>query len=135
MIIDRKILEELLAAAKESPRLRMVMDLRDSEKDQSQRMLNAMLPGTEVPIHRHETTSEMVAILYGRLTEVYYDENGQVTEKITLDANGECRAMSIPQGQWHTVEVTEPCVIIEAKDGPYKPRTAGEVMTYGQVKN
>ena len=85
MIIDRKILEELLAAAKESPRLRMVLDLRDSEKDQSQRMLNAMLPGTEVPIHRHETTSEMVAILYGRLTEVYYDENGQITEKITLD--------------------------------------------------
>lgn len=134
MVIDKKILDDLLAAAKESPRLRMVLDLRDSEKDMSQRMLNAMLPGTEVPIHRHETTSEMVAILYGRLTEVFFDDEGHVTEEITIDANGECRAMSIPRGQWHTVRVTEPCVIIEAKDGPYKPRTAGEVMSDNAVK-
>ena len=128
MIIDQKLLDELLVEAKESPRLRTVMDLRDTVNDQSQRMLNAMLPGTEVPIHRHETTSEMVAILRGRLTEVFYDEEGNETEEFTIDANGECRGLVIPQGQWHTVRVTEPCVIIEAKNGPYIPRSASEVM-------
>lgn len=121
MIIDRKKLEELLAAAKESPRLRVAYDLRTTPEDQSQRMLNAMLPGTQVPIHRHTTSTEVVTILYGRMTEIFFDEEGNETERFLLDAQGDIRGISIPLYQWHTVEVTEPCVILEAKDGAYAP--------------
>lgn len=119
--LDVAFMERLLAEAKESPRLRVAYDLRTTPEDQSQRMLNAMLPGTQVPIHRHTTTTEVVTILYGRLTEIFFDEEGNETERFLMDVEGPVRGISIPLYQWHTVEVTEPCVILEAKDGPYEP--------------
>lgn len=122
------LLKGLLAQAQDSPRLRMAMDLRNSPQDQSQRMLNALIPGTQVPVHRHPTSSESVVVLYGKVTHVFFDEEGHETEHIWLDAQGPLRALDIPRGLWHTVIVTEPCVLMEAKDGAYAPVRPEDIM-------
>ena len=95
MNIDKSLLDELTAQAKESPRLRMNLDLRNSAEDQSQRMLNALEPGTVLPIHRHCSTSETVAILRGRAVQWLYDDEGRVTEKVLLEVGGPIPAMSV----------------------------------------
>lgn len=125
MYFDEKILDELLAAAARSSRLRMNLDLRDTPQDQSQRMLNALLPGTELPIHRHEDTSETVTILKGEMDEIFYDgPQGKEVGRFTLNAAIGHYGLSIPKGVWHTVEVKQPTVIVEMKNGPYVPREA-----------
>lgn len=127
-IIDEAFLQVLFDRAKESPRLRQHYDLRNSDADTSQRMLNALLPGTEVAIHCHEETAETVVCLMGKLEEVIYEEveegNGQptfreVSRQLLSPAEGKY-GMQIPAGVWHTVHVIEPSVIFEAKDGAYK---------------
>ena len=156
MEIDKEFLDRLLEQAKESPRLRRNFDLRTSAADTSQRMLNALLPGTVVPIHRHEDTTETVVCLCGRMEEVIYSltpshsprgEESDVycgmnardmphgmdaqdvarprmeyveTERILLCPKEGRYGCQIPRGAWHTVEVIEPSVIFEAKDGAYK---------------
>lgn len=121
MIIDDELLDEILDKAKESPRLRMNMDLRNSDEDKSQRMLNVMLPGTVVPIHRHRETSETTMIVRGKLFMVFYDDLGGQTERYLLDLTIGNYGVQIPKGQWHSVEVIEPSAILEVKDGPYTP--------------
>lgn len=129
MIIDQYILDELTAQAKASPRLRMNLDLRNSPADKSQRMLNALEPGTPLPIHRHMKSSETVVCLRGHLREIFYDDDGQVMDVIDLAPNGDCVALNIPIGQWHTVEVLESgTVILECKDGEYEPLGAEDVL-------
>ncbi len=121
MRITQALLDNLTAQAKASPRLRMNYDLRNSSADQSQRMLNAIEPGSPLPIHRHMKSSETVVCLRGRLVEEFYDESGVVTEYIELRPNGPVVAVNIPIGQWHTVRVLESgTVIMEVKDGPYE---------------
>lgn len=144
MEFNKEFLDKLFERATENPRLRQNFDLRTSSADTSQRMLNALLPGTKVPIHRHEDTTETVICLCGKLDEVIYEEvilyeNGMsdfphgmdvqdVSRKVEYreiqrihlcpaEARYGCR---IPKGAWHTVEVIEPSVIFEAKDGAYK---------------
>ena len=116
-------MDELTAEAKASPRLRMNRDLRNSADDTSQRMLNAIEPGSVVPIHRHQKTSETVVCLRGRLVEEFYDELERIcTERIELSPNGPVVALNIPAGQWHTVRALESgTVIMEVKDGAYEP--------------
>ena len=123
MKITQAILDELTAKAKENPRLRMNLDLRNSAEDQSQRMLNAIEPGSPLPIHRHQKSSETVVCLRGRLVEEFYDELERTcTEAIELSPNGPTLAVNIPAGQWHTVRSLESgTVIMEVKDGPYEP--------------
>ena len=123
MKITQAILDKLTEEAKASPRLRMNLDLRNSADDQSQRMLNAIEPGSVVPIHRHQKTSETVVCLRGRLVEEYYDDLERIcTEAIELSPNGPVVALNIPAGQWHTVRALESgTVILEVKDGPYEP--------------
>ena len=121
LVLNPRLFKELLAEAKDSPRLRASYDLRNTSEDQSQRMLNALIPGTEVPIHRHPTTKETIVVLLGQLTEIYFDEEGCEITRIHLSADKDNRGLQIPSGQWHTVEVTTPCVIMEVKDGPYQP--------------
>ena len=123
MKITQAILDELTAKAKENPRLRMNLDLRNSAEDQSQRMLNAIEPGSPLPIHRHQKSSETVVCLRGRLFEEFYDELERTcTEAIELSPNGPTVAVNIPAGQWHTVRSLESgTVIMEVKDGPYEP--------------
>lgn len=130
MKITQALLDSLTAEAKTSPRLRMNLDLRNSSEDQSQRMLNAIEPGSPLPIHRHRKTSETVVCLRGHLREIFYDDNGKVTETIDLAPASDCVALNIPAGQWHTVEALESgTVIMEVKDGPYRPLDEDEVMT------
>lgn len=129
MVISQELLEKLTAAAKTSPRLRMNYDLRNSEEDGSQRMLNAIEPGSPLPIHRHRHSSETVVCLRGRLQEIFYDEKGEETEVIELAPGGDCIALNIPIGQWHTVRVLESgTVILECKDGAYEPLGAEDVL-------
>ena len=144
MEFDKEFLDKLFEQAMENPRLRQNFDLRTSLVDTSQRMLNALLPGTVVPIHRHEDTTETVICLCGKLDEVIYEEvvsyeNGAEELSQGMDAQdvarkvkyreiqriflnrAECKyECQIPKGAWHTVEVIEPSVIFEAKDGAYK---------------
>lgn len=129
MTITKDILDELTEKAKASPRLRCNLDLRNSEDDQSQRMLNALEPGTVMPIHRHHTSSETVVILRGKIRWIFYDEQGNETEQITLDANGDKRMLNVEKDRWHSLVCLESCsVLYESKDGPYHPLEENEIM-------
>lgn len=129
MIIDKKILDELTAKAKVNPRLRMAMDLRNSPEDSSQRMLNALEPGTVMPVHRHHGSSETVVILRGRVRWMFYDENGVETESVVLDADGGVRCLNAERDRWHSLECLESgTVLLECKDGAYRPLAEDEVM-------
>ena len=130
MKITQTILDELTAKAKESPRLRMNLDLRNSAEDQSQRMLNAIEPGSPLPIHRHQNTSETVVCLRGRLVEEFYDDLERTcTERIELSPNGPVVALNIPAGQWHTVQALESgTVILEMKNGKYEPISDVDIL-------
>ena len=120
MLVDQTVLDELTARAKESPRLRMNLDLRNSPADGSQRMLNAIEPGTVLPIHRHPTTSETVVCLRGHFQEYFYDADGRLTETIDMRPGG--NLLNIPAGQWHNLKSFESgTVLLEVKDGPYAP--------------
>ena len=94
MKIDNILLDKLTAEAQESPRLRMNLDLRNSDADSSQRMLNAIEPGSVVPIHRHQKTSETVVVLRGRLVEEYYSSEGVLAASYELAAGGDARSES-----------------------------------------
>ena len=119
MTINKEFLDSLFEKAKESERLRMNYDLRTSEDDGSQRMLNALFPGSIVPVHRHPYSNENVLLLCGKLVEVMYDAEGNEIERIRLDLSVGNFGCVVPAGAWHTVEVLEPSVIYEAKDGKY----------------
>lgn len=119
MEINKDLLDNLFEQAKENPRLRQNLDLRTSSADTSQRMLNALLPGTVVPIHRHPQSTENVFLLCGKIVEIICDENGNEIERIHLDPFVGNYGCVVPQGAWHTVEVLKPSVIYEAKDGKY----------------
>ena len=130
MKINKSVLDELTSLAKSSPRLRMNRDLRNSSEDKSQRMLNALEPGTPLPIHRHMKSSETVVCLRGHLKELFYNDKGEVAEVIDLAPQSECVALNIPIGQWHTVEVLESgTVILEVKDGAYEPTGPEDILT------
>lgn len=109
----------------------MNYDLRNNESDQSQRMLNAIEPGSVVPIHRHRGSSETVVCLRGRVVEEYYDELERIcTDRIELSPNGQTVAVNIPIGQWHTIRSMESgTVIIEVKDGKYEPTGAEDILS------
>lgn len=119
MEINKDFLGKLFEQAVENPRLRQNFDLRTSSADNSQRMLNALLPGTVVPVHRHPHSNENVILLCGKLVEVFCDDDGNETERIPLDPVVGNYGCVVPPGVWHTVEVLEPSVIYEAKDGRY----------------
>lgn len=129
MVIDKKIWDELTAQAKASPRLRMNMDLRNSSADTSQRMLNALEPGTVLPIHRHHGSSETVVILRGKIRWIFYDENGNETERVVLDADGDLRMLNVEKDRWHSLECLESgSVLYGSKDGAYRPLGEDEMM-------
>ena len=129
MLIDKELLDNLTAQAKESPRLRMHCDLRDTPEDGSQRMLNAMEPGTVLPIHRHRGSSETVVMLRGKGKWNYYDDNGQLMESFVVSADGDIKGLSVPKGQWHNCESLESgTVILECKDGAWAPLAPEDVL-------
>lgn len=122
MTIDQELLDNLTAQAKANPRLRQNYDLRNSENDGSQRMLNAIEPGTVMPIHRHPNTSTTVIIIRGKMRQNFYDDNGTLIESVILDAEGCTRVVQIEQGRWHNLESLETgTILFEAKDGTWEP--------------
>ena len=129
MKIDNILLDKLTVQAQKSPRLRMNLDLRNSDADCSQRMLNAIEPGSVVPVHRHRSTSETVVVLRGRVVEEYYSSEGVVVATYELVAGGPACALNIPAGQWHTLRSLESgTVILEMKDGAYEPVKECDVL-------
>lgn len=129
MIIDKKLLDTLSAQAKANPRLRMNKDLRTSSEDQSQRMLNALEPGTIVPIHRHTKSTETLVVLRGKIVERYYNDKGEVVEEISMSSNEDIPMISIPVGQWHDLICLETgTVIYESKDGAYEPISENDIL-------
>lgn len=135
MEFNRQMLSDLLQQASCHPRLRQALDLRTTPADTSQRILNALQPGTAVPVHRHPDTSETVFCLQGRLDEVFFEEtvteNGDTqwkeSRRVPLCPEQGQWGLQVPAGVWHTIEVIEPSVILEVKDGPYKPASPDDI--------
>lgn len=122
MIIDKKLMDELSAKAKESSRLRTNFDLRNSEDDNSQRMLNVLEPGTVMTIHRHPDTNEIICMLRGSIKELFYDDNGNIIESHILRAGSAYPAMVVPAGVWHELECLETgSILLTVKDGKFQP--------------
>ena len=129
MLINQQLLDSLTAQAKASPRLRMNLDLRNTPAAQSQRMLNALEPGTVMPIHRHRHTSETVVVLRGKVKWLYYNDKGELTDTILVEAGGDICGLSVPMGQWHSIECLESgSVILETKDGAWEAMREEDVL-------
>ena len=127
MIITSQTLDNLTARAQSSPRLRMNLDLRNSPEDLSQRMLNAIEPGTVMPIHRHRSSSETVVCVRGHFKEYLYDDSGALVETVDMVPGG--NVLNVPAMQWHSLKSLESgTVLLECKDGPWAPRGEGDVM-------
>lgn len=121
MIINDELLDKVTGKAEESPRLRMNFNFHDSLDAKAQRLINVLLPGTAIPIHRHRHTAETYVLLRGKMFVVFYDSLGVQTERYLLDPTIGNYGVQIPAGQWHGIEVIEPSAIFEVKDGPYTP--------------
>lgn len=129
MKLDKKLLDKLSKEASVNPRLRVSYDLRNSDKDKSQRMLNALHPGTVLPIHRHRSTTETLVVIRGAILHKFYNDNGELLESFVLKAGGDSFAIQIPAGQFHSLECYEEgTVIFEAKDGIYEPIQQEDIM-------
>lgn len=129
MILDKSLLDEITAKAHESERLRMNYNLHDSLDAKAQRLFNALEPGTNLPIHRHQHTAETYILLRGRIDVLFYDEEGNITQRYELDPECGNYGVHIPQGQWHTLSVRQSAVIFEVKDGPYAPLEPCDILS------
>lgn len=129
MKIDKALFDSVTAEAKQSPRLRMARDLRTTAGDHSQRMLNAIEPGTELPIHRHLKSTETCFVLRGSAEEIFYDDSGNVTERVLMKPGSGCYGVNIELGRWHRIVSLEPgTIIFEAKDGAYEPLSPEDIL-------
>lgn len=129
MIIDETLLDRVTAEAQASPRLRMNYNFHETLDAPAQRLLNALEPGTVLPVHRHMHTAETYVVLRGRLNVDFYNEARQVTAHYELDPTKGVYGVNIPRGQWHTIEVLcSGTVIFEVKDGPYMPLAPDDIL-------
>ena len=129
MKIDSALLDTLSAQAKANPRLRQAYDLRTTPEDNSQRILNAMEPGTILSVHRHRGSTETVVVLRGKIWQNFYDENGQLTESFEASAESEIVGFSVELGRWHNTECLESgTVILECKDGKYEALWGEDIL-------
>ncbi len=128
MTINDKLLDEITAEAEASPRLRMNRNIHHSLDAPCQRLLNVLLPGTPLPVHRHPHTAETYILLRGRMFVVFYNSLGEQTDRFLLDPSEGLYGVNIPAGQWHTVEVICPSSIFEVKDGPYSPLKPDDML-------
>lgn len=129
MIFDKELFDSITHDAARSERLRMAHDMRTTPADQSQRMLNAIEPGTILPVHRHRGSTETCIVLRGKAEEIFYDDNGQVTERVVMQPDTDCCGVNIEVGRWHKIVSLEPgTVIFEAKDGAYEPLSKEDIL-------
>lgn len=128
MVINKEILNSIELKAKESGRLRANLCLHTSPDEKVQKMINVLLSGTEMPIHRHLNSDETLVILQGKVIIIYFDDDGHTKERIEMSQNSGTNVVDIPRGVWHTVEVTEPVALLEIKEGPYRPLNENEIL-------
>jgi len=130
MKFDKALLDSVSAEALKSPRLRMARDMRNTPADTSQRMLNAIEPGTNLPIHRHQKSTESCIVIRGAAEEIFYDDNGNETERVLMRPGSDCCGVNIEIGRWHRIVSLEPgTVIFEAKDGMYTPISDDDILS------
>ena len=129
MLLNKELLDALTEQAKVSPRLRMNLDLRNTPDDQSQRMLNALEPGTVMPVHRHRNSSETVTVLRDKVEWVYYIDQGEATDTFIVAPGSDLVGLSVPIGQWHSLECMESGTIVLCfKDGPWEALKDNDIM-------
>lgn len=129
MKFDKELFDSVTREAAQSERLRMARDMRTSSSDRSQRMLNAIEPGTILPVHRHRGSTETCIVLRGKAEEIFYDDNGQVTERVVMQPDTDCCGVNIEIGRWHKIVSLKPgTVIFEAKDGAYEPLSKEDIL-------
>lgn len=129
MKFDKELFDSVTHEAAQSERLRMARDMRTTTADQSQRMLNAIEPGTVLPIHRHRGSSETCIVLRGKAEEIFYDDNGNEAERVVMQPDTDCCGVNIEVGRWHKIVSLEPgTVIFEAKDGAYEPLSPDDIL-------
>ena len=130
MLINKQLLDTVSQQATESPRLRMNYNFHDSLEAKAQRLLNAVQPGTELAVHRHQETDETYLVIRGSIKVLFYNDDKEVTGEFVLDPKTEVYGIHIPEGHWHTLEVLEEdTVIFEVKDGPYKVLSEEDVLS------
>ena len=129
MLIDNNLLDSVTSKAKESDRLRMNYNFHESLDAKAQRLLNALEPGTVLPIHRHQHTAETYIVLRGAIKVLFYNDDRVLTDEFMVDPLEGVYGLHIPIGQWHTLEVLESgTMIFEVKDGPYTPMGPEDLM-------
>ena len=129
-VIDKSLLDKVSAEAKESPRLRMNYNFHQSLDDMCHRMLNAVEPGTEVPVHRHPTKDESFVVLRGRVKVSTYNDDGSIIESVVLCQEDGVFGVDIPKGVWHKIEAMEPgSCIFECKEGPFVEHEVDGILT------
>lgn len=134
MVIDKDLLDKVSAQAKESPRLRMNFNFHQSLDEKCHRMLNAVEPGTEVPIHRHPTKDETFVILRGKVRVTTHNDDGSIIDDIVLCPEDEKYGVNIPKGVWHTIEAMEPnSCIFECKEGPFVEHEVDGILELPQI--
>lgn len=128
-IIDNELLASLSTQARKDKRLRKNFNLHLSLNEKVQRLLNALEPGTVIPVHRHLHTDETYVVLSGSLHLLLYDGKKNLQQKVLLDPSQGKYGVSIPAGTWHSVEVLEKgTVIFEVKQGPYAPISVEDIL-------
>ena len=128
MIINNKDLDELQEDARKEERLRKAMPFHASHQAPCQRILNALEPGTKVPVHRHTDKEETYVLLRGEIRILFYNESSEIVETTILSETSDARLLIIPKGTWHTVHPVRPSVIFEVSDGPYNPLTDNDIL-------
>ena len=131
-VVNQELLNDVIENAKASPRLRMNYNLHSDLNDKCQRLLNAMEPGTIMPIHHHKV-AEVYILLQGRIRVMTYDEKGNENSSVILDPKEGNYGVQIPENTWHSLEVFESgSVIFEVKEGPYIPHEIGGMLNIGK---
>ena len=129
MVIDKILLDELTASAKENPRLRMNYNFHLSLEDKCHRMLNAVEPGSDIPIHRHPDKDESFVVLRGKVRSTTYKDDGSVIESVVLSQEDGLYGVDIPKGVWHKLESLESgSVVFECKEGPFVPHEVDGIL-------
>ena len=129
MVINQSFLNQLTEQAKASPRLRMNYNFHHSLDEKCHRMLNAVEPGTDIPIHRHPDKDESFVILRGKVRSTTYNDDGSIIESVVLCAEDGVYGVDIPKNVWHKLEAIESSVIFECKQGPYVPHKEEGILT------
>ena len=128
-IIDQNLLDNLTDEASKNERLRKNYNLHEKLDDPVQRLLNALEPGTDLPIHRHKNTEETYMLVRGGMRVLFYNDKKEITESVMLSSKAGSYGISIPKGQWHTIDnIEKGTVIFEVKQGPYAPLDADDIL-------